>query len=135
MNTQQSSAHRETTNRRLRRRIKGLAVFVLALLLLLPFAGPVNASPEEQVRNEPVVISDQTEIVFTSTGPGQAVNGALPPAGATWPVNIVSHQQTAGIRNGERGFAGHLKTQDAEGNTAQMYCIDIRTPTSQGWGM
>ena len=135
MSAQQSPVHRPDTTRRTRRlRIRGLAAFLLSLLLLLPFAGSVNALPEEQVRNEPVVVSDQTEIIYTSNGPGQRVNGALPPAGTTWPVDRYPTSTPAGYETENVWFAGLLNTQDAEGNTAQMYCIDIRTPTRQGLG-
>ena len=110
MNTEQSPARRGTTRRKLHRRLRGIAVLVLSFLLLLPFAGPVQALPEEQVRNEPVVVSDQTEIVFTSTGPGQRVNGALPPAGATWPVDAYPATIPGGYQTENVWFAGLLNT-------------------------
>ena len=135
MNTEQFPARRGTTRRKLHRRVRGLAVLVLSFLLLLPFAGPVQARIGEPVRNDPVGTSDETDIVITSLGFGQAVNGALPPVGTTWPIDSYPTSIPTGYETENVDFAGIIETQDAQGTTtAQMYCIDLRTSTRVGIG-
>ncbi|MCC3297990.1 DUF5979 domain-containing protein [Arthrobacter caoxuetaonis] len=133
MNTQKFPARRRATHSRLR--MRGLVGFVLALLLLLPFAGPVHARLDQPVRNDPVGITDRTDIVITALGDGRAVNGALPPVGATWPITSYPTSVPQGYTTENVDFAGIINTQDAQGTTsAQMYCIDLRTSTRVGIG-
>ncbi|MER2138219.1 MAG: thioester domain-containing protein, partial [Arthrobacter sp.] len=135
MNTEQSPARRGTTRRKLHGRLRGIAVLVVSFLLLLPFAGPVQARIGEPVRNDPVGTSDETDIVITSLGFGEAVNGAIPPVGATWPIDSYPTTRPAGYETENVDFAGIIETQDAQGTTtAQMYCIDLRTSTRIGIG-
>ncbi|MFZ3454755.1 DUF5979 domain-containing protein [Arthrobacter sp. 7Tela_A1] len=133
MKTQTPPARRGTTHSR--QRMRGLVGSALALLLLLPFAGPVHADLELPDRNDPVGITERTDIVITALGDGRAVNGALPPVGATWPITSYPTSVPSGYTTENVDFAGIINTQDAQGTTsAQMYCIDLRTSTRVGIG-
>lgn len=122
-------------------RRRGLWSILLAALLsmafFVPMAGPANAvidpgpPPNRGQAEDP-----NTDIFITSTGAGvNNVPGGLPPAGTTWPINAYPTSIPADYQRETVGFAGIINTQEAGGTTtAQMYCIDIRTPTSIGYG-
>ena len=136
------SAHQPPAERRRRsphRRLKTLAATVLLpllLLMFLPLAGPVAAEPDlPDLLEENPTYRQSTDIVITSLGAGASVRGALPPVGQTWPITSYPTRTPAGYETNNVGFAGIINTQDSSGtNSAQMYCIDLRTETQVGLG-
>ncbi|WAP51067.1 thioester domain-containing protein [Arthrobacter sp. ATA002] len=139
MSAQQSPAfrrrHRFGTGRRPPRSGFLAGIFLALLLVAAPLGVPANATldPDAPVRNG--LISEVTDIVISSTGEGQAVSGALPPVGATWPVASYPTTIPQGYVTENVDFAGIINTEDVTGeNTAQMYCIDLRTETEVGLG-
>ena len=130
-----SGIQRTPQHRARLRLVRSLIALALSLLLLLPFTAPAQALPNLGVRNAPVGLSETTDIVITSLGAGQAVDGALPPQGSTWPVTSYPTSIPAGYQTENVDFAGVINTQDVSGTTtAQMYCIDLRTSTRVGIG-
>ena len=126
-----TSAGSRTTKRR--RAGAGLGIFGV-LCLLLQLASPAQAvfSGESPGNEVPL---DLVEITMTGTGPGTAVTGGLPPVGGTFdPTAGYPADVPAGYETANESFAGIITTVDAEGNTQQMYCIDIRTQTYTGLG-
>jgi hypothetical protein len=126
-----TSAGSRTTKRR--RAGAGLGIFGV-LCLLLQLASPAQAvfSGESPGNEVPL---DLVEITMTGTGPGTAVTGGLPPVGGTFdPTAGYPADVPAGYETANESFTGIITTVDAEGNTQQMYCIDIRTQTYTGLG-
>ncbi|WP_066302728.1 thioester domain-containing protein [Arthrobacter luteolus] len=112
-----------------------LGILVALLLLGLPLAGPAHAELGSEAPVDDPQYSANTDIVITSTGEGQAVQGALPPAGQTWPIDSYPTTIPPGYVTDNVSFAGIINTTDILGtNTAQMYCIDLRTETRVGLG-
>ncbi|MET4061551.1 hypothetical protein ABIB35_003124 [Arthrobacter sp. UYP6] len=138
MSTHPSVFRRRQSSRFFRRaaRLRGWAVLLLSLLLVAaPLAAPANAriNSDGPVRNG--LPSEVTDIVITSLGAGQAVTGALPPVGAEWPVASYPTSIPPDYVTDNVSFAGIINTEDVTGtNTAQMYCIDLRTETRIGLG-
>lgn len=135
MNLRHRSGRTSVGNRKTKRSraSAGLGIFG-ALCLLLQLASPAQAVfSGESPGNE--VPSDVVEITMTGTGPGTAVTGGLPPVGQAfdpttgYPADVPADYETA-----NESFAGIINTVDLEGNTQQMYCIDIRTSTYTGLG-
>ena len=117
---------------------RGLLGVLLALLMIAaPLAAPASARMD-YVRGPGVPNAQygpNTDITITRLGEGQALTGALPPAGQTWPVAQYPTTIPAGYETENPSFAGVIVTQDIEGTTtAPMYCIDIRTETRVGIG-
>ena len=92
---------------------------------LTPGGGPVRGGATSEI----------TDISISSLGDGEAVSGALPPAGTSWSVAQYPTTIPSGYVREDVSFAGIINTQDVTGeNTAQMYCIDLRTSTQVGIG-
>lgn len=75
------------------------------------------------------------DLVMTGTGAGLSVNGWLVPAGEDRdPLAGYPADNPAGYERNS-GFAGIIKARAAlTGETLDMYCIDLRTPTNPGMG-
>ena len=101
------------------------ALVMTALPAQAVFSGPQpgDAAPLPQV-----------EIIMTGTGVGTAATGGLPPIGTAFDVSAYPPDVPAGYEEDNPGFAGTILTADEEGNTQEMYCIDIRTSTYTGLG-
>ncbi|WP_104055333.1 MULTISPECIES: thioester domain-containing protein [unclassified Arthrobacter] len=117
-------------------RMRNWAGILLALLLVAaPLGAPANATLKPGGPLRGAATSDVTDISISSTGEGQAVNGALPPLGTDWPVTEYPTAIPPTYEREDVSFAGIINTQDVTGeNTAQMYCIDLRTETRVGLG-
>ncbi|MCQ2002244.1 thioester domain-containing protein [Arthrobacter zhaoxinii] len=106
-----------------------------AALLLAPFAAPANASWAEPDPNEPApVAGTNAEVVTTDLGPAQRVQAFVadnptPPD----PLAPYPEENPVGVPVTGR-FAGIILTQDADGGTGQMYCIDTAVETMVGIG-
>ncbi|MCC3277023.1 thioester domain-containing protein [Arthrobacter sp. zg-Y20] len=119
-------------------RFRSVLVFLTGLLLMVvPLAVPAQAviDPGPPPNQAPIADAN-TDIVITSTGAGVSnVPGALPPVGTSWPITAYPTSIPSGYERETVGFAGIINTQEVDGTTtAQMYCIDIRTPTGIGYG-
>ncbi|MDN3481573.1 thioester domain-containing protein [Arthrobacter sp. APC 3897] len=110
-----------------------LLAALLSLMFFVPMAGPANATPDGPVRDSPP--TEVTDITISSTGEGRSVTGALPPLGTDWPITEYPTAIPSTYEREDVDFAGIINTQDVTGeNTAQMYCIDLRTETRVGIG-
>lgn len=118
---------------RLRATLFGVAA--AALLLLAPFAVPANASWVDPDPNAPSPVAGaDAEVVTTALGPAQRVqafvaNDPTPPD----PLTPYPEENPVGVPVTGR-FAGIIITEDAEGGTGQMYCIDTAVETQVGIG-
>lgn len=119
--------------RRLRASLFGVAA--AAALLLAPLAAPANASWVETDPNAPAPVAGaDAEVVTTALGPAQRVqafvaNDPTPPD----PLTPYPEENPVGVPVTGR-FAGIIITEDAEGGTGQMYCIDTAVETQVGIG-
>ncbi|MBD7994537.1 Cys-Gln thioester bond-forming surface protein [Arthrobacter sp. Sa2CUA1] len=112
-----------------------LAVLFSLLVLGLPLAGTAHAELGSEAPVDDPQYTADTDIVITSTGESQAVQDALPPAGQTWLIDSYPASIPPGYVTDNASFAGIINTTDILGaNTAQMYCIDLRTETRVGLG-
>ncbi len=120
---------------RIRRRFGySLGLPGVLIVLLLSTVAPAQAvfSGPQPVGAVPTA---QVEVTMTGTGPGQAVTGGLPPVGQGFdPTTGYPGDVPVGYDPANEGFAGIITTADGEGNTQQMYCINIRVPTYTGLG-
>ncbi|MDK1361997.1 DUF5979 domain-containing protein [Arthrobacter sp. zg-Y1219] len=119
--------------RRLRRSLLGTAA--VAALLLAPFAAPANARVTDPDPTEPApVASANADVVFTSRGEGQSIQGFLadeptpPDLTLPYPEDNPVGVPAAG------GYTGVLNTLDADGRLGRMYCIDVTIGTTLGVG-
>ncbi|MCQ2002245.1 thioester domain-containing protein [Arthrobacter zhaoxinii] len=71
---------------------------------------------------------------MTGVGMGTAATGGLPPAGQGFDISSYPLDVPEGYEEDNPSFAGTILTADEEGNTQEMYCIDIRTSTYSGLG-
>ncbi|MCC3303179.1 thioester domain-containing protein [Arthrobacter sp. zg-Y895] len=98
----------------------------------------VTALPAQAVFSGPqpgtAVPTAEVEITMTGTGVGTAATGGLPPVGETFDISTYPPDVPANYEADNPSFAGTILTADAEGNTQEMYCIDIRTSTYSGLG-
>ncbi|MCC9176050.1 thioester domain-containing protein [Arthrobacter sp. zg-Y179] len=106
-----------------------------AALLLAPFATPANARVTDPDPNEPApVASANADLVFTSRGEGQSIQGFLandptpPDLTLPYPEGNPVGVPAAG------GYTGVLNTQDADGRLGRMYCINVAIGTTLGVG-
>jgi len=111
-----------------------------ALSVVAMAALPLGGAAQARVPDEAQVIDSpdgpNTDIVFTSTGPGQSISGGQPAAAITPdPTAAYPASPPAGY-TGISTFAGILNTASATdpSQTAQMFCINIRVQTQPGIG-
>ncbi|MCQ1954886.1 thioester domain-containing protein [Arthrobacter sp. zg-Y238] len=98
----------------------------------------VTALPAQAVFSGPepgdTVPAAEVEITMTGTGVGTAATGGIPPAGETFDISAYPPDVPPTYEEDNPSFAGTILTADEEGNTQEMYCIDIRTSTYSGLG-
>jgi TQXA domain-containing protein len=110
-----------------------LAVIVAALSLAAPALAEVVPAPPTGTKG-----GSNTELTFTSLGPGQGVTGFI--ANASNPFDPVkdgypASNPTSGFTPHNLGFAGILHgTPTGGGAQLSLYCIDIHTETNIGIG-
>nr|WP_304661804.1 thioester domain-containing protein [Arthrobacter sp. zg-Y238] len=113
------------------RNVFGLVGALLAALV-------VTALPAQAVFSGPepgdTVPAAEVEITMTGTGVGTAATGGIPPAGETFDISAYPPDVPPTYEEDNPSFAGTILTADEEGNTQEMYCIDIRTSTYSGLG-
>ncbi|UWX97331.1 thioester domain-containing protein [Arthrobacter zhaoxinii] len=78
--------------------------------------------------------TSEVEITMTGTGVGTAATGGIPPVGQAFDISSYPQDVPDGYEEDNPSFAGTILTADEEGNTQEMYCIDIRTSTYSGLG-
>lgn len=120
---------------RIRRRF-GYSLGLLGILVVFLLS---TVAPAQAVFSGPqpggAVPNAEVEVTMTGTGPGQGVTGGLPPVGQGFdPTAGYPEDVPLGYDPANEGFAGVITTVDGEGNTQQMYCIDIRVLTYEGLG-
>lgn len=139
MSVQAKIAHAAGAGQRqsvLRQRLSTASLGVVAALFLMivPLAAPAQAifsgpAPGGEVR------AANVEVIMTGTGAGTGVTGGLPPVDTPFvPTAGYPSDVPAGYVTLAASFAGVITTVDNDGNTQQMYCIDIRTSTYAGLG-
>ncbi|MCQ1958120.1 thioester domain-containing protein [Arthrobacter sp. zg-Y826] len=98
----------------------------------------VTALPAQAVFSGPepgdTVPAAEVEITMTGTGVGTAATGGIPPAGETFDISAYPPDVPPTYEEDNPSFAGTILTADEEGNTQEMYCIDIRISTYSGLG-
>ncbi|MCC9206541.1 thioester domain-containing protein, partial [Arthrobacter sp. zg-Y769] len=104
-------------------------------LLLAPFAAPANARVTDPDEDDPApVASANADLVFTSRGEGQSIQGFLandptpPDLTLPYPADNPAGVSPAG------GYTGILNTLDADGRLGRMYCINVAIGTTLGVG-
>lgn len=103
-------------------------------MMIVPLAVPAHAVFNGESPGDEVPVA-AVEVTMTGTGPGSAVTGGLPPVGAAFdPTTGYPADVPEGYETDNPSFAGVITTVDLDGNTQQMYCIDIRTSTYTGLG-
>ena len=130
---QQSDSHHSRRSRWpvLVATIAGLAAAAGAALLTVGPVDPVGATPDPGLPAPPRAGAPPPEVTLSGLGPGQGVTGLIGPAGSVSNPGVAYPPSTAGFTPLNEGFAGVIL---ASPGNLQMYCINILTPTSIGYG-
>ncbi|QDP95163.1 TQXA domain-containing protein [Microlunatus elymi] len=115
---------------------RAAGALIVAITLCLLATGTAAAIPGNGPA--PSIRGDNTQITFTSLGPGQAVRGYIADLDNPFDSSVEpypSSDPTAGFSPLNESFAGILRGTPAGGGAeTSLYCIDIRTTTQIGIG-
>ena len=136
MRSHHARSHPHATGSGTHRRRRHVPWVLLATVaMLLPLAAPATASFVEPDPNEPApVAGTNAEVVTTGLGPAQRVQ-AFVADNPTPPDPLAPYPEGNPVGVPVTGrFAGIIITEDADGGTGQMYCIDTAVETQVGIG-